>query len=115
MPLHPLIAASFRIEVSGWDLDENFFVEKTELDAGENRNKKLLMRHRVRDRALVFVRPLVPVFSPDAAPTAFQVESVRAARIAGLWDVSLVQLHPRDGDETNGAAVRATAREDGQE
>ena len=90
------VSTTYRVEVSGWDLEENFFVEKTELEWSEEQGKKVYMRHPLRDGAVVFVRLIQPTCSGHTFPIAYQVEKVRSGS-RGMWDVRLVQLHPRTG------------------
>jgi hypothetical protein len=47
---------SYRVEVSGSDEKENFFVEKTTIDWSEGPGKKIQLRARVAPQALLFVR-----------------------------------------------------------
>ena len=51
-------ARSYRVEVSGWDSSENFFVEKTMLDWGHDEKKEVRLRSVLREGSVVFVRLL---------------------------------------------------------
>lgn len=94
-------STSYRIEISGWDMDENFFVEKTELDWSEANGKRAYVRHPLRDGAVVFVRLIAPTAHGHTVPIAYQVENVKPQSGAGLWEVLLKQLHPHSAAQGN--------------
>ncbi len=96
------VSTSYRIEISGWDLDENFFVEKTELDWSEENGKRVFLRRPLRERAVVFIRLIAPTASGHSLPIAYQAEKVQKAKANGLWEVQLIQLHPRAGAQVHG-------------
>ena len=45
---------SYRVEVSGWDAKENFFVEKTTLEWKPEDKKSMLLRADIRPGCIVF-------------------------------------------------------------
>lgn len=47
---------SYRVEVSGWDEDEIFFVEKSSLSWDEFAGKHISLQHMLADGAIIFVR-----------------------------------------------------------
>ena len=61
---------SYRVEVSGWDASENFFVEKTMLNWGRDEKKELQLRSAIREGSVVFVRLLQPLASGNNFPVA---------------------------------------------
>jgi len=85
----------YRVEVSGWDLDENFFVEKTDLEWDEERGKRIRLCHPMRKGAVIFVRLLQPMASANGYPIAYQAEPSIAQDDSGGYEVRLVQLHPK--------------------
>jgi len=89
------LSGNYRIEVSGWGLNDGFFVEKTELQWAEGADKKLLLRHAVPEGAVIFVRLMVPENSFGSVPVAYQVESVQPMNSFGLCEMNLLRLHPR--------------------
>jgi hypothetical protein len=89
------LSGNYRIEVSGWGLNDAFFVEKTELQWTEGADKKLLLRHAVPEGAVIFVRLMAPENSFGSVPVAYQVESVQPTNPFGLCEMSLLRLHPR--------------------
>ena len=91
------VCTSYRVEISGWDVDENFFVEKTELDWSEENGNRVYLRRALRERAVVFIRLIAPTAAGHSLPIAYQAEKVQQAKANGMWEVQLVQLHPRAG------------------
>jgi hypothetical protein len=83
-------ATRYRVEVSGWDVDETFFVEKSELEWREHAMKKVLLQHRVADAGIVFVRLLQSTDMTHCHPVAYQAESL-ATTPDGRFEV---RLHP---------------------
>jgi len=111
-PQNP-VSICYHIEISGWDLAENFFVEKTELDWSEEHGKKVFVRHSVHDGAVVFVRLIHPKVSGQSLPVAYQVEEVAPPDASGMRALSLVQLRPRtkiDLDQEHLAASTLVGR-----
>jgi hypothetical protein len=88
-------SGSYRIEVSGWGLDERFFVEKTDLLWTEGNVKKLLLRHALPDRAMVFIRLLADGPLGDSMPVPYQVENLQPMNRIGLCEMCLLPLNPR--------------------
>ena len=85
---------SYRVEVSGWDATQTFFVEKTVLHwtaAGQ----ELPLRSRLGDSAVVFVRLLQPLDSDENFPIAYVVEKSLSLEIDGRVTVSIARLHPK--------------------
>ena len=89
------LSGDYRIEVSGWGLNDAFFVEKTELRWTEGADKKLLLRHAVPEGAVIFVRLMAPENSFGSVPVAYQVEGVQPMNSFGLCEMRLLRLHPR--------------------
>lgn len=86
-------ATIYRVEVSGWDSQENFFVEKTSLEWSEDKGKRVFLRSPVHRGSVVFVR-LLGGSTYDAIPLAYQVAGVHRGNGRGAFEVSLVQLRP---------------------
>jgi hypothetical protein len=85
-------SSSYRVEVSGWDLSENFFVEKTLLEWTEPSQKSVYVRHPLRPGAIVFVRLIDPTAGSHAFPIAYQAQTIRPADYQGMNQILLVQL-----------------------
>jgi hypothetical protein len=48
------------VEVSGWDEDEVFFVERSELGKDEHAGKHVTLKRMLSEGAIIFVRPIQP-------------------------------------------------------
>ncbi len=88
--------ASKIAEISGWDTDENFFVEKAVLhrhrDGG---NKKVDLRARLRVGSLVFVR-LSEASLDRTVPVTYQVSGVKGNAKNRAREVRLTRLPPKE-------------------
>lgn len=85
----------YRIEISGWDRENNFFVEKTELAWLPDGTKKALMRTRLQEGTLVFIRLMENNSAERALPVTYLVAGMSSDLIDGKSEVSLAQPHPR--------------------
>ncbi len=95
MSSQDVLSDHYRIEISGWDLDENFFVERTQLEWSEERGKRVQLHRPLRNGAAVFVRLLTPAASFQSFPIAYQAERLPSEQPDGTWEYRLVQLQPR--------------------
>ncbi|HUA01068.1 MAG TPA: hypothetical protein VMB02_12115 [Candidatus Aquilonibacter sp.] len=86
--------SSYRVEVSGWDASDAFFVEKTMLDWSGGDEKQISLRVAMREGAVIFVRLLQQFGKVDNFPIAYQAASVRDDE-NGRTLVQLARLHPR--------------------
>jgi hypothetical protein len=86
---------SYRVEISGWDAAENFFVEKTVLDWPSDEIKQVLLRSRLREGSVIFMRLLQPLNDGHNFPLAYQAVQVTPKELCGQVCVRLAQLHPR--------------------
>jgi hypothetical protein len=59
---------SFRVEVSGWDEEEIFFVEKSQIAWDEFAGKHISLRHMLPEGAIVFVRTLYSLEPSSSLP-----------------------------------------------
>ena len=89
------LSANYRMEVSGWGLNDAFFVEKTELQWTEDGDKKLLLRHAVPEGGVIFVRLIAPENSFGSVPVAYRVQIVQPMNSFGLCEMTLSRLNPR--------------------
>ena len=92
-------ATIYRVEVSGWDSQENFFVEQAWLEWSEEKGKRVFLRSPVHRGSVVFVR-LLGGSVHDAIPLAYQVAGVHRGNGQGAFEVSLVQIRP-GGEKRN--------------
>lgn len=88
------VTGVYRVEVSGWDTSQSFFVEKTELRWDEIQGKMLLLSRPLHKGSVVFVRLLQVVDPAQYCPIAYEVEPLGPATGA-LFEFRLRQLHPR--------------------
>jgi hypothetical protein len=85
---------SYRVEVSGWDSRELFFVEKTMFQWTDSGERSVGLMSRLREGCVVFVR-LIHAFAENANfPVAYRVLSITSGDGDGRGCVRLVQLHP---------------------
>jgi hypothetical protein len=85
----------YRIEISGWGLDNSFFVERTDLLWTTDDEKRVQLRRTLQEEAVVFVRLLSDEPSSGSLPVAYQVKSVAPMDRNGRCQIRLAQLHPR--------------------
>jgi len=97
MEFHPEVPASYRVEVSGWDLSEKFFVEKTSLE-WNRQQKAVMLRSPLCEGSVVFVCLLQAFGNLDqsAFPIAYLAVKVLPVDAAGQTPVYLEQLRPRE-------------------
>jgi hypothetical protein len=69
----PLIVTN-AVEVSGWDQNDIFFVEKSELLSDEFATKYVALQHCIANGALIFLRALQSFQMHRPSPIAFEVE-----------------------------------------
>jgi len=69
-------AECYQVEVSGWDENEMFFVEKSDLAWDEFVGKHVSLEHMLPDGAIIFVRLLLPTALRQDSPVAYQVEFI---------------------------------------
>ena len=84
----------FRVEVSGWDEEEMFFVEESHLAWDEFAGKHISLRHMPPEGAIVFVRMLQPMALRQSPPIAYKVEFI-GCDPDGLHQFRLSSVQPR--------------------
>jgi len=87
-------ASAYKVEVSGWDSNQEFFVERADLQWSEQSGKHILLSHPVAQGALVFLRLLQPTSLDRVHPVPYHAESVGETD-SGQYRVSLLSAHPR--------------------
>ena len=100
------IANGYRVEVSGWDAAENFFVEKTMLCWSRDTTREVSLRSPVREGCIVFVRLLQRSVHSDTIPVAYRVAELAAKDGNGCAIARLVQLYPRVGIRHAGECLK---------
>jgi len=89
---HP---GDYRIEISGWGLDNCFFVERTELLWGADGGKQVCLHRVLAEGNVVFVRLLPWEPTTATVPVAYEVQAVTPMDRDGQCRVSLAQMRPR--------------------
>ena len=84
----------YRVEVSGWDMDEMFFVEKTEIAWDEEAGKRVKLRRPLRKGSVVFVRLLQTSSVERAYPMAYEVDPLQGEQ-KGYCEYRLRQVQRR--------------------
>jgi len=82
----------YRIEVSGWGLDNRFFTEKTGLHWTATDEKKVQLHRALPEGATVFIRLLMPESSNGSVPVPYQVENIGPMDCNGRCQMNLKQL-----------------------
>jgi hypothetical protein len=85
--------AAYKVEVSGWDVNQEFFVERADLQWSETSGKHVLLSHPVAEGALVFLRLLQPTSFDRVHPVPYHAESVGPTG-SGRYLVGLLSAHP---------------------
>lgn len=89
------LAGTHRVEISGWDMDEQFFVEKTEIAWNESSEEmRLKLSRPLRKGTVIFVRHLQVAMMQRAYPLAYAVEPILAGE-DGACEYRLVQVRSR--------------------
>ena len=89
----------FRVEVSGWDENKIFFVEKSDLAWDDFAGKHVSLQHMLPDGAMVFLRMLQPPALRETPPVAYQVEFI-GCDPEGHHQFRLKPVHPRYSRES---------------
>jgi hypothetical protein len=89
-----LVVGAYRVEVSGWDSSQSFFVEKTELEWSEDSGKQITLRRQLRPGTMIFVRLLQPTETDRSSPVAHEAEYITSDG-GGLHHFRLTQVVPR--------------------
>ncbi|MHB8527357.1 MAG: hypothetical protein ACYDD2_14540 [Candidatus Acidiferrales bacterium] len=87
--------SSRRVEISGWDLSENFFVEKATLSQCGDGSRRALLHTPLRVGALVFVRATDEPSAERTIPVTYQVATINGRYASGGREVQLTQRRPQ--------------------
>lgn len=91
-------AVAYRVEVSGWDNRQEFFVEKTDLEWSEEEGKLVLLSRPVAAGSLLFLRLLHPTSIDRVHPVPYQADPLPTAGQTahdGQYRVRLLPALPR--------------------
>jgi hypothetical protein len=95
MGTETIVPATYPIEISGWNVDSEFFVERADLRWNELGEKRVSLRQTVRDGSVVFVRLVTPKADSPAVPIAYQAQLLADQRSRGAIEMKLVPCRPR--------------------
>ena len=84
------------VEVSGWDEDEIFFVERSELGWDEYAGKHVTLTRMVPEGSIIFVRPILPMAAHRANPIPYEAEFVGCSA-EGHHQFRLTGVQPKHG------------------
>ncbi len=84
-----------RVEVSGWDANEDFFVEKTYFDSEGEGKKEITLRNLLREGCVLFLRVLDPLATGNNFPVPYQAVNIMGRDADGRVRVGLERLRPR--------------------
>src|SRR5580704_5996506 len=68
------ITSLYRVEVSGWDKSQTFFVEKSELEWNEESGKHVTLSSAVPDGSVVFLRLIQPLSADRSQSVPYETE-----------------------------------------
>jgi hypothetical protein len=87
------VTDSYPVEASGWDSDQTFFVEKSELRWDEPTGKHLTLSRCLCPGSLVFLRLLQPISLDRSLSVAYRAEHVEVTS-DGQQKFRLIQIQP---------------------
>jgi hypothetical protein len=87
--------SSYRVEISGWDSGEIFFVEKAYLKWDPEGGKEACVQNLLKQGSVVFIRLLQPLSTHHTYPIAYHVMEVGTRDARGSIRVVLEQARPR--------------------
>lgn len=90
---HP-VTKFYPVEVSGWDASGTFFVERSELEWGEDEGKQVILHRELREGAHIFVR-LVQSFSSQRSQPVPCAAHFMGSTPDGCWQFRLLPLRSR--------------------
>jgi hypothetical protein len=86
------------VEISGWDEDEIFFVERSEVDWDEFAGRHVTLTRMLTEGSIIFVRPIQPTAVHRANPIPYEAEFVGCSP-EGHHQFRLNGVQPRYGRE----------------
>ncbi len=89
-----LLFPRYRIEVSGWDQSNEFFVEECTMDWSESSVKKVALKRQIGEGAALFVRLVSPSVSSESLPVVYRAKSLGPVRADGSHEVEIEEARP---------------------
>ncbi len=87
------------VEVSGWDENEVFFVERSELSWDEFAGKHVTLTRMLGEGSIIFVRPIQPISQHRANPIPYEAEFL-GCNPEGQHQFRLNGVQPRNGRQS---------------
>jgi hypothetical protein len=94
------ITSLYRVEVSGWDKSQTFFVEKSELEWNEESGKHVTLSCAVPDGSVVFLRLIQPLSADRSQSVPYETEFVSVTP-GGQHQFRLHPVNPRAVDRSS--------------
>jgi hypothetical protein len=92
------VTSLYRVEVSGWDSQQSFFVEKSDLEWSEETAKSVALSHMLGEDARIFVRLLQHTAPDRSDAVAYEADFVGRTQ-DGKNQFRLTQAQPRLEEE----------------
>jgi hypothetical protein len=93
-------SGDYRIEISGWGLDNSFFAERTDLVWTPDGEKQVQLHRALSEGAIVFVRLLASEPSNGTVPVAYRVHEVVPMDCNGRCQMRLARMRPRSKESS---------------
>jgi len=93
-------SSDYRIEISGWGLDNSFFAERTDLLWTADGEKQVQLHRALQEGSIVFIRLLASEPSFGTVPVAYLAHDVVPMDCNGLCQMRLAQMHPRSKESS---------------
>jgi len=90
---HFSVARMYAVEVSGWDRMQEFFVERCDLEWGEEFEKHVALKTALRSNGVLLVRLLQPGEADRSHPVVYEAELVGKTK-SGLHQFRLSVVIP---------------------
>src|SRR5262249_37532770 len=91
--------STYRVEVSGWDKNRSFFVEKSELEWNEDSGKYISLTRAIPDGAVVFLRLIASLSTDRTDPVAYETEFLETT-LDGRYEFRLHPVSPRVAEDS---------------
>src|SRR5271154_6717834 len=98
----PPATGLYPVEISGWDGNEEFFVERCELEWSEDFGKRIALKRNLNHRAVLLVRLLQTYDSDRSYPVVYGAERLGRTK-NGLHQFRLSMMVPRPKEEESSA------------
>jgi hypothetical protein len=92
------ITNSYSVEASGWDRDQTFFVEKSELEWNEETGKYVTLTRSLCPGSTIFLRLLQPASPDRSLPVPYHAQPVGFTP-EGQQQFRLEQVQPNGGSK----------------